>query len=202
MEPEPRLARARRLTDEYVGDQGHEAFFKMDGSHLEALGVDIVRTMERGVEIRAAQAKADQVARQLDQAIASTLDERQQLRMLDEEIARVQLERRPVQDAASTSEAELVMLASAPGAAPADASKLRQLDGQIADLNAEREQEIAALVREVEARIAAQRPRNQNDRLLLLDQDECAQEVDRTAGARRRTCSRRNTFHSDRVQVP
>ena len=116
VERERRLARARKVApSDYSGDKGRQEFFEMDRFHLEA-GIDVVRTMERGREIQAAQRKAESVARQLDQEIGSTLDKRQQLRMLDAEIAKLQDKRRPLQDAATQQETKLRMLQAPPAA--------------------------------------------------------------------------------------
>ncbi len=110
VERERRLARARKLApNAYSGEKGRQDFFDTDRLHLES-GIDLVRTMERGREIQTAQRKAEGVARQLDQAISSTIDKRQQLRLLDAEIAKLEGKLQPLQDDAKRQEAKLRLL--------------------------------------------------------------------------------------------
>jgi hypothetical protein len=85
---ERRYARMRRLTGAFDGPDGREQFRQLDRDYATA-GKDIVRTEERRVELRAAEAKAAQAARQLDQAMASAADKRSALKALEAEVAKL-----------------------------------------------------------------------------------------------------------------
>jgi hypothetical protein len=86
---ERRLARIRVAEPgHFDGDKGRETFRREDRTWAES-GKDRVRTAERPREIRQAQAKADRVGAQLDQAISEAGSKRQQLRLLEAEIAKL-----------------------------------------------------------------------------------------------------------------
>ncbi len=128
-ERERRLARARKAAPGmYDGDKGRQEFNDFDRRYLE-VGLDLVRTMERGNEIRAAQNEAAQVARQLDQVIASTVDRRQQLRLLDAEIERLQGQRSSVRSEVLQRESTLRVLESRSKGAEREHGGLAFTDG-------------------------------------------------------------------------
>jgi hypothetical protein len=86
---ERRLARIRVAEPgHFDGDKGRETFRREDRSWAES-GKDRVRSAERPREIRQAQAKADRVGARLDRAIAEAGDKRQQLRLLEAEISKL-----------------------------------------------------------------------------------------------------------------
>ena len=87
-ERERRLARARQFDAQYKGSDGRKLFDQIDREHLEA-GRDLLSTWEHEGRVRAAQAKAQAVSKQLDQAIGKATDKRQQLRLLETEIAKL-----------------------------------------------------------------------------------------------------------------
>lgn len=95
VERENRLARARKYEDAYRLDAGREQFFADDRAHLEA-GVDIVRSLEVAAQVHAAEAKAAEVGRQLDETMHRTIDKRSRLRELDAEFARLDGQRASV----------------------------------------------------------------------------------------------------------
>jgi len=88
VEQETRYLRVRKLTGSYEGPDGRKRFLDDDRVHLTA-GLDLVRSIEREREEGAARAAADQVARQLDQAIAEAGKERGKLKQLEADIAKL-----------------------------------------------------------------------------------------------------------------
>jgi hypothetical protein len=106
---EKRLSRARKLDSRYAGDAGRDAFRFDDDAHLRG-GTDLVKTLELNVAERAAHAEAGQVARQLDQSIRQESDRRQQVKLLDEQLADLTGKRRELEAPAPTDTSGLRML--------------------------------------------------------------------------------------------
>ncbi len=89
---ERRLRRARRMQRGYEGDPGREKFRELDRQHIDG-GVDLVRTLERPAEVRAANTHAGQVRRQLEQSFKGETEARAQVRQLDAEMAKLREKR-------------------------------------------------------------------------------------------------------------
>lgn len=87
-EQERRYARWRKLVPGFDGPDKRQQFLQLDADYARA-GKDIVRTEERKHELRGARAAAQQVARQLDSAIAGAADKRVKLKALDAQIAQL-----------------------------------------------------------------------------------------------------------------
>ena len=180
-ERERRLARARKLSGRYRGDEGRENFDEEDKAHLEN-GRDIVRTLERHAAVSDAKAAADRVGAQLDAAFTAASTERQRLKTLESEIsnmsgpqwmrdaARKELDgklnatmREPVrllQSLAGEQESHTVGLGE-----PLLTSRL------------------SPKAREIAARIDGRGARSRVEYLKLLEQDPSAADVDQTANA-------------------
>ena len=180
-ERERRLARARKLSGRYRGDEGRKNFAEEDKAHLEN-GRDIVRTLERHAAVSDAKAAADRVGAQLDAAFAAASTERQRLKTLESEIsnmsgpqwmrdaARKELDgklnatmREPVrllQSLAGEQESHTVGLGE-----PLLTSRL------------------SPKAREIAARIDGRGARTRVEYLKLLEQDPSAADVDQTANA-------------------
>lgn len=92
-EQDRRFARARPLDRRYDVPGGREAFDFEDRVSLEA-GVDIVRTLEAQFDVDGKRRRAEQtaatVARQLDAAIEAAGRDRQELKLLDQQLARIE----------------------------------------------------------------------------------------------------------------
>jgi hypothetical protein len=93
VERERRYQRARRLDARYIDydnpERGRHRFFEDDRLHLEA-GEDLVRTLERPAAVSEANRNAAAIAMQLDAAMAADVDKRQRLKLLDEQISKLE----------------------------------------------------------------------------------------------------------------
>jgi hypothetical protein len=88
-EGERRLARIRvAQPNQWDGEAGRARFKQHDRQMAEA-HVDAVLTAERPFELRRARAAADKVGERLDQAISESGSKRQQLRLLEAEISKL-----------------------------------------------------------------------------------------------------------------
>jgi hypothetical protein len=88
VERERRFLRGRQMSPRYQGAEGRKMFDADDLLHLRS-GRDIVRTFERGLEQANARAKAREVGRRLDKAIADAGRDRQRLKALEGEIGKL-----------------------------------------------------------------------------------------------------------------
>jgi hypothetical protein len=180
---ERRLARIRAAQPgSWDVDEGREHFRRDDRLYAEA-GKDLVRTAERPREIAAARAQAAQVAAQLDTAMRSAGNKRAKLKLLDAKIDEL---------GGSAGEAARRELRSQmTEAARAPLMLLDQLsddepNGGVVMLGqplsaSKGGRPLSPKAREIAARINAQRPGDRDEYLRLLEQDESAGDIDRTA---------------------
>lgn len=79
---------AARLSARYDGREGPENW-RRDDHEAAGGGVDLLRTLQRPAELRAARAQADRVGAMLDQAISTASGKRAKLKTLEAELAKL-----------------------------------------------------------------------------------------------------------------
>ena len=180
-ERERRLARARKLSGRYRGDEGRKAFDEEDKAHLEN-GRDIVRTLERHAAVSDAKAAADRVGAQLDAAFTAASKERQRLKTLESEISNMtpgwmrDAARKELNGKMNATMAEPVRLLE---------SLAGEHESQTVGLGEPllATSKLSPKAREIAARIDGRGARSRVEYLKLLEQDPSASDVDQTANA-------------------
>ncbi len=166
---ERRLMTTRELApNQWLGDQGREAFRKLDRELLEQQ-LDMVATYERPRQLAQARQHAGGVARTLDQALKDGADHKHRLKLLDREVEQLTGRRRELettQPQAGTSGPE------------SNTVGLRLLDDDTGGASVGKS--LSPKAREIAARINAQEPRDRQHYLQLLSADSSATAADAT----------------------
>lgn len=180
-ERERRLARARKLSGRYQGDEGRRAFDEEDRGWLEG-GKDIVRTLERHAAVTHAKAAADRVGAQLEAAFSAAGKERQRLKTLEAEISNMtgpqwmrDAARKELDGKMNATMREPVRLLESL------AGEQQSTVGLGEPLLAT--SKLSPKAREIAARIDGRGARTRVEYLKLLEQDPSAADVDQTANA-------------------